>query len=202
MKHVDTLYDPSYSNLISGQRMPDEHCFDIKKKIAELKEGSRIIYKMRKVNRGALSIRPEDKIPVKAPAKKTLLVQKLALSELYEKYGHISFDSLKNLPKCPKFNIKNKPRCKAYEKGKAIKPAAKTHQKMALKIRTSGPLERLHADLVGLIYPVIPGNQFKYLLMVTDDFSRYVATKPLKKKSGTTQGLIEIIDPFEAAYNF
>jgi hypothetical protein len=71
MKHVDTLYDPTYSNLISGQRMPDEHCLDIKKKTAELKEGNKIIYKMRKDNRGALWIRPEDKIPVKAPAEKT-----------------------------------------------------------------------------------------------------------------------------------
>jgi hypothetical protein len=86
MKHVDTLYDPTYSNLISGQRMPDEHCLDIKKKTAELKEGNKIIYKMRKDNRGALWIRPEDKIPVKAPAEKTVSVQKSALSELHERY--------------------------------------------------------------------------------------------------------------------
>jgi hypothetical protein len=133
MKHVDTLYDPTYSNLISGQRMPEEHCLDIKKKTVELKEGNRIIYKMQKDNRGALWIRPEDRIPVKAPAEKTVLVQKLALSELHERYGHISFDTLKALPKCPKFNIKNKPRCKACEKGKATKPAAKNHQKRAQK---------------------------------------------------------------------
>jgi transposase InsO family protein len=201
MKHVDTLYDPTYSNLISGQRMPDEHCLDIKKKTAELKEGNRIIYKMRKDNRGALWIRPEDKIPVKAPAEKTVSVQQSALSELHERYGHISFNTLKNLPECPKFNIKNKPRCKACEKGKATKPAAKNHQKRAPKIRTSRPLERLHADLVGPIYPVTPGNQFKYLLIVTDDFSRYVTIKPLQKKSDTTKGLIEIIDAFEAACN-
>jgi hypothetical protein len=129
------------------------------------------------------------------------LVQKLALSELHERYGHISFDTLKALPKCPKINIKNKPRCKACEKGKATKPVAKDYQKRAPKIRTSRPLERLHADLVGPIYPVTPGNLFKYLLIVTDDFSRYVTTKPLQKKSDTTKGLIEIIDAFEAACN-
>jgi hypothetical protein len=46
MKHVDILYDPIYSNLISGQRMPEEHCLDMKKKTVELNEGNRIIYKM------------------------------------------------------------------------------------------------------------------------------------------------------------
>jgi hypothetical protein len=54
MKHVDTLYDPTYSNLISGQRIPEEHCLNIKKKTVELKEGNRIIYKMQKDNQGAL----------------------------------------------------------------------------------------------------------------------------------------------------
>jgi hypothetical protein len=82
---------------------------NIKKKIAKLKEGNRIIYKMGKDNLGALWIRLEDKILVKVPAEKTILVQKSALSKLHERYGHISFNTLKTLPECPKFNIKNKP---------------------------------------------------------------------------------------------
>jgi hypothetical protein len=65
--------------------MPDEHCLDIKKKTAELTEGNKIISKMRKEIRGALWIWPEDKIPVKALDEKTVLVQKSALSELYER---------------------------------------------------------------------------------------------------------------------
>jgi hypothetical protein len=46
-----------------------------------------------------------------------------------------------------------------------------------------------------------PRKQFKYLLIVTNDFSRYVTTKLVQKKSDTTKSLIEIIDAFEAACN-
>jgi hypothetical protein len=58
---------------------------------------------------------PEDKLPVKAPAEIMEFVQKLALSDLHEWFGNISFNSLKNLPECPKFKIKNKSQCKAGE---------------------------------------------------------------------------------------
>jgi hypothetical protein len=46
MKHVDILYDPTYSNSISGQRMPEEHYLNIKQKTVELKQRNKIIYKM------------------------------------------------------------------------------------------------------------------------------------------------------------
>jgi N-methylhydantoinase B/oxoprolinase/acetone carboxylase alpha subunit len=74
MKHIDTFYDTIYSNLISGSRMPEEHCLDIKIKIVEVKEGNRIIYKIQKNNQGALWIRLEDRILVKALAEKIVLV--------------------------------------------------------------------------------------------------------------------------------
>jgi CHAT domain-containing protein len=125
----------------------------------------------------------------------------LALSKLHERYGDISFDTLKALPECPNFNIKNKPCCKACEKGKATKLAGKNYQKRVPKIQTSRPLEQLHANLIRPINPMIPGKQFEYLLIVTDDFSRYVTTKLLQKKSDTAKGLIEIINAFEAAYS-
>jgi hypothetical protein len=89
--------------------MPDKHCLDIKKKTPKLIEENKIFYKIRKDNRGILWIRPENKILVKSSAKQMVSVQMLALSELHEKYGHIFFTTLKNLPECPKFNIKNKP---------------------------------------------------------------------------------------------
>jgi hypothetical protein len=56
-------------------------------------------------------------------------------------------------------------------------------------------------QLIRLIKPVIPRNQLKYLFTITDDFSRYVITKPIKMKSDTTDVLIEIIDAFETACN-
>jgi hypothetical protein len=82
----------------------------------------------------------------------------LALSKLYKRYGYISFDTLKALPEYPKIEIKNKPQCKACEKGKAIKLAAKYNQKRALKIQTLRSLGVLHADLVGPITPIIPAK--------------------------------------------
>jgi transposase InsO family protein len=127
------------------------------------------------------------------------VVKTSEVSELHERYGHISFDALKSLPECPKFDIK--PRCEACEKGKATKPPARNQQKKDPKIRTTRPLERFHGDFIGPIKPITPRNQFKYLLTTTDDFSRYVVTKPIKKKSDTTDALIEIIDALETACN-
>jgi hypothetical protein len=194
IKLKDTLYDLTYSNLISGQRITENHCLEVnsEKRTAKLKIGKKVIYKMRKDLRGGLWVKPDGN--------KTMpVVKTFEVSELHERYGHISFNTLKSLPECPKFHAK--PRCEACEKGKATKPPARNQQKKDPKIRTTRPLERIHADLIGPIKPVTPGNQFKYLLTTTDDFSRYVVTKPIKMKSDTTDALIEIIDAFETACN-
>ena len=113
--------------------------------------------------------------------------------EMHERYGHISYDTLSTLPEFPK--IKERPRCESCEKGKAKKPPARNHG----IIRTTRPLERLHADLVGPIKPTTPSTQYKYLLVMTDDFSRYVATMPISTKDETTDALIEIINVLEKA---
>jgi hypothetical protein len=76
-----------------------------------------------------------------------------------------------------------------------------TNRKTIQKIRTTRPFERIHADLIGPIKPVAPGNQFKYLLTTMGDFSRYVVTKPIKMKSDTMDAPIEIIDVFKTAFN-
>jgi len=56
-------------------------------------------------------------------------------------------------------------------------------------------------DLIGPIKPVTPGNQYQYLLVVVDDFSRYVSVKPLKKKSDAEDELITIINLLENLTN-
>ena len=66
--------------------------------------------------------------------------------EIYERYGHISCDTLKNLPNFPKID-KQYPRCEACEKGTTRKPQAKPQGKNTIRI--SRRLERHHADLVG-----------------------------------------------------
>jgi hypothetical protein len=51
------------------------------------------------------------------------------VSELYERYRHIFFDTLKSLPEYPKVYMS--PQCKACKKGKPTKLLAKNYQKMA-----------------------------------------------------------------------
>jgi hypothetical protein len=189
----DTLYDPTYSSLISGQRITENYCLEVnsEKRTAKLKVGQKVIYKMRRSQRRAR---------VKPDGNKIMPVVKTSeVSELHERYGHISFNTLKSLPECPK--IPYQTRCEACEKGKATKPPARNQQKKDPKIRTTRPLERIHADLIGSIKPVTQGNQFKCLLTTTGSFSRYTVTKPIKMESGTTDALIEIIDAFETACN-
>ena len=116
--------------------------------------------------------------------------------ELHESYGHISYDTLQMLPECPK--LETKPRCEACEKGKATKPPARNQGKNGT-IRTSKPLERLHADLVGPMKPITPSTQYRCLLVTTDDVSQYVVTKPIRTKNETTDALVEIINALEKA---
>jgi hypothetical protein len=188
----ETLYDPTYSNLISSQRISKNLCLEVntKNRTAQLKIGQNIIYKMTRDIRGGLWIKPEDR---------NTKIKMSEVSELHERYEHISFDTLKSLLECPKFYMR--PQCEASEKGKATKPPVKNHQKTAPKIRTTQLLERLYADLVGPIKPITLGCQFKYLLITINNFSRYVVTKALKTKSDTTNALIEIIDAFENVCN-
>jgi len=118
------------------------------------------------------------------------------IKELHERYGHISYDTLKTLPEYPK-NAGKPPRCKACEKGNATKtPSPKSK---VGPIRTKQPLERLHCDLVGPIKPATPGKQYQYLLVVTDDYTRSMSAKPLRIKDETTNALVEIVNILEKA---
>lgn len=80
---------------------------------------------------------------------------------MHERYGHISYDTLKTLPEFLK-EIKEKMRCQACEQEKTTKPSS---LKASLAIRTSKVLERIHIDLVGLIDPTTPTKQYRYLLV-------------------------------------
>jgi len=58
---------------------------------------------------------------------------------------------------------------------------------------------RIHADLIGPIKPSTPSKEYKYLLNVIEDHSRYIITKLLRTKKDTGQALINIINAIEAA---
>lgn len=106
-----------------------------------------------------------------------------AAKDLQERYEHISYDTLSTLPQFPKIPNELRPRCERCEKGKAPKPFAHDQTKERQIIRTTRRLERLYTDLVGPITPITPTTQFKYIVVVVDDYSRYMVVKGLRKKS-------------------
>jgi len=149
IKHLDCLYDPTYSNIISGQRMPEYHTLEIEGRTATLSSNHTAIYKMTRDTSGALWISP-DQVEVqiaRVTARAQAEVQRRA-QRLHEKYGHISFNMLKTLPEYRQLQLSNLPElpiCQACQLSKTTKPATYANQ----GIRTSRTLERLHTDCHG-----------------------------------------------------
>jgi len=155
--------------------------------------GEKTIYQVERDSQEGIWIKEET------PARVGKISVDLQIKELHERYGHISFNTILSLPECPKSPLDyRKPHCEACEREKTTKPLS---PKQNQTIRTKKPLERIHADLIGLIKPVTPGNQYQYLLVVVDDFSRYISVKPLKKKSEVGDALIEIMNLLENRTN-
>ena len=134
----NVMYHPSFYNLISGQRIKGD--FDIKGRgtSVEIQTNGETLYHANRDNAGTMWITPDDKEPVK--------VKKVTLMDLHERYGHISFDTLKSLPKGQKYYGKTAPKCEACIAGKSTKPITKIK---GTQIRSQKILERLHADLIG-----------------------------------------------------
>jgi len=61
IRHKQCLYDPSYSNIISGLRMPDDFTLKSSKKSAELKTGRKVLYKMKRDDT-SLWIKPDNPV--------------------------------------------------------------------------------------------------------------------------------------------
>jgi len=135
----ECLYDPTYSNLFSGQRINRQYSplnIEINGHIGSISSKRTKVFNLEIDGMGAIWIRGEWGADIKK-------AQGENLKELHERYGHISHDTLKTLPEYPK-NAGKPPRCEACEK---VGP-----------IRTKQPLERLYCDLVGPIKPATPGK--------------------------------------------
>ena len=103
IRHEQCLYDPSYSNIISGLRMPDDFILKGTKTTAELKAGRKVLYKMTRDPAG-LWIEPDNAVAdwraagiKKAEAAGGQEAIKQA-KDLNERYGHISYNTLLTLP--------------------------------------------------------------------------------------------------------
>ena len=170
----NVLYHPSFYNLISGQRIPEIELRNLEG-LKVLTNGE-ILYSIEQ-DAGTMWIRRTDTyVPV----------NKVTLMDLPERYGHISFDSLKSLPEvAQKYRGKTAPKCEACIAGKSTKPAARTTR--GTEIRSNRPLEKLHADLIGPFTKKWIGKS--YVLTAMDDYTRYCTAIPITAKSDTKRVL-------------
>jgi hypothetical protein len=118
-------------------------------------------------------------------------VQKGGFQEIHERHGHISLQTLTSLPEVAGRKIPDSLYCEACEQGKSHKPAAKNYG----GIHTTDILERLHTDRIVPIKPESRGNQ--YLLVITDDYSRYTIAIPIRQKSDAAEKFINVINVLE-----
>jgi hypothetical protein len=139
------------------------------------------IYKADHMN-GKLWIKP-DEVMAKT-------VQKGGFQEIHERYGHISLNidiiTGSGLEKIPDSLY-----CGACEQGKSDKPVVKNYG----GIHTTDILEPLHIDLIGPIKPKSRAN--RYLLVITEDYSRYTITIPIRHQSDAAEKLINVINVLE-----
>lgn len=174
----NVLYHPSFYNLISGQRVPGIELRNLDG-LKVLTNGE-TLYSIEQ-DAGTMWIKPTDTyVPV----------NKVTLMDLHERYGHISFDSLKSLPEGRIYHGKPAPKCEACIAGKSVKPPARAHNGpngKTTQLRSEQPLERIHADLIGPFSKEWLGK--KYILTAMDDHTRYCTAIPIRAKSDTKGAL-------------
>nr|GEV69892.1 ribonuclease H-like domain-containing protein [Tanacetum cinerariifolium] len=115
----------------------------------------------------------------------TCLFAKATLDESnlwHRRLGHINFKTMNKLVKgnlvrgLPLKVFKNNHTCVSYKKGKQHRASCKTKPVSSV----SQPLQRLHMDLFGPTF-VKSLNKKSYYLVVIDDYSRVLVTKPYNK---------------------
>ena len=152
----NVLYHPSFYNLISGQRIKGD--FDIQGRGSSVNVciNGETLYLAERDNSSTMWIKPTDT---------NVTVNKVTLMDLYERYGHISFDTLKTLPEALPFKgIVSPPKCEACIAGKSTKPPARKAEKPT---RSDKPLKRLHADLIGPFTKEWVGRKYVLTAMIS-----------------------------------
>jgi len=115
--------------------------------------------------------------------------------EWYERYGHLPFSVFRYIPEAPQHLYTCKIQCAGCIKAKMTKPISHSYG-----IRTSRVGELLHIDLYRLL-PVQDLYQKKYMLVLTDDYSRFIMTRAIREKADTAEALQEMIPAFEKVTN-
>ena len=190
----NVLYHSTFYNLISGQRVKNVELKGDNILRLRVFTENEPLYAIDQDSNGTMWIKPQDHPPTDKVGGVTdtyVPVNKVTLMDLHERYGHISFDTLKTLPEAQKYHGKTAPKCEACIAGKSTKPAAKHYP----ETRSEQPLERLHADLIGPFKKQWLSK--KYILTMMDDFSRYCVAIPIRAKSDTKEKVKEWISLLE-----
>lgn len=111
--------------------------------------------------------------PAASPEPATTRIPRANIHEWHERLAHLSKTQIRKLQAVKLVHIKRQPgeqgACNIYSQSKATKTPSKDHFPA-----TTRPFERFHFDLVGgkrsLLFTV---GRYKYILIVTDDYSRY-----------------------------
>ena len=113
-------YHPRFCNLISGQKLPEFtlSCNKDNGTQVMINKGD-VLYQISRDINGTMWIIPDDTKIV------TLKVNKETLQGLHERYGHISFDTLKSLPEAKGLSGSGTGTCTACLKSKSINPPSK-----------------------------------------------------------------------------
>ena len=175
-------YHPRFCNLISGQKLPEFtlSCSKDNGTQVMINKGD-VLYQISRDINGTMWIIPEDTKIV------TLKVNKETLQDLHERYGHISFDTLRSLPEAK--GLSGTGTCTACLKGKSTNPPSKSSP--VGPTRTTRTMERIHADLIGPLSKEWLGK--KYILTIMDDFSRYCTAIPIRDKTHASENTKEWI---------
>jgi len=98
MKLEKCLYKPTYSNIISGLRMPQNYDQKTRGSESTITSGGKLLYKIERQEDGLwIKIEAYDgKARINSAKGKELAIS------LHERYGHISYDTLRTLPEFPK----------------------------------------------------------------------------------------------------
>ncbi|GJU17361.1 putative ribonuclease H-like domain-containing protein [Tanacetum coccineum] len=136
----------------------------------------------RPVNIATIQLRVDNVVP---SGDLTCLFAKATIDESklwHRRLGHVNFKTMNKLVKgnlvrgLPSKTFENDHTCVACQKGKQHKASCKTKHVSSI----SQPLQMLHMDLFGPT-SVRSINHKTYCLVVTDDFSRVLVTKPHNK---------------------
>ena len=170
-------YHPQFCNLISGQKLQSFSLITDNEGTRVKTDNNDTLYSITRGITGTMWIIPKDTKIV------TFKVNKETLQGLHERYGHISFETLKYLPGAKGLSGTGTGTCKACLKSKSTNPPSKPSPTGS--IRTTRVMEPIHADLIGPLSKEWLGK--KYILTILDDYSRYCTAIPIRDKTHASE---------------